>query len=487
MILTLGLIGIIALSIWILFRKPKGIPPGPPSYVPILGNLVNLAPKTAIETLRGYRAKYGDIYSMQMGSRLVIAVNGYETIKDILVKHADNFSNRPDIFIFKEISKSQGLIGSSGSLWKEHRTFALVSLRQFGFGKRSMELDIIEEIKVFLQDLESSNGKPYNMKSMIVTSTSNVMCAMIFGKRFEHSDPKFVKIVNALEENFKVNGFVGLLNFIPILKYIPGDLFNVNRTLKNVKYVEDMFQELIDEHHESYDENNIRDYVDAFIKEMGRQDRGDNSTFTDEQLLKCVGDLFIAGMETTATTIRWGTVFLIHHPEVQEKMRIELEKVVGDRYPSINDRSELPYCEAVLTEILRCANIGPVSAPRSVDSDIVYKGFNIPKTALVLPILDSILSDPELFPEPETFDPSRFIDDQGNLCGQDKVLAFSTGRRACLGESLARMEVFLFLTSMIQRFKFLPEEEDQLPSLEGVLGVTRAPHPFKFRAIPRVE
>lgn len=134
-------------------------------------------------------------------------------------------------------------------------------------------------------------------------------------------------------------------------------------------------------------------------------------------------------METTATTVRWGTIFLIHHPKVQEKMRKELEKVVGDsRYPSMNDRSELPYCEAVLTEILRCANISPISAPRSVDSDIVYKGYNIPKTAMVLPILDSILSDPELFPEPEKFDPSRFIDDQGNLCGTDKVMAFQMGK-----------------------------------------------------------
>lgn len=487
MIITLGLIGVAALSVWILFRKPKGIPPGPPSYIPILGNLVDLAPKTALETLRGYRAKYGDIYSMQLGSRLVIVVNGYDTMRDILIKHADNFSNRPDIFIFREISKRQGLAGSSGQLWKEHRTFALVSLRQFGFGKRSMEMDIMEEVKIFLQALEESNGKPVDIKSFIITSTCNIMCAMVFGKRFEHTDPKFVKILNALEENLKVNGFVGLLNFIPSLKYIPGDLFNVNRTMKNVKYVEDRLQELIDEHHETFDENNIRDYVDAFIKEMRSQDKGDNSTFTDEQLLKCVGDLFIAGMETTATTVRWGTIFLIHHPKVQEKMRKELEKVVGDsRYPSMNDRSELPYCEAVLTEILRCANISPISAPRSVDSDIVYKGYNIPNTAMVLPILDSILSDPELFPEPEKFDPSRFIDDQGNLCGTDKVMAFQMGRRACLGESLARMEVFLFLTSMVQRFQFFPEEVNKLPSVEGVLGLTRAPHPFKFRAIARV-
>lgn len=138
----------------------------------------------------------------------------------------------------------------------------------------------MEEVKIFLQVLEESNGKPVDIKSFIITSTCNIMCAMVFGKRFEHTDPKFVKILNALEENLKANGFVGLLNFIPSLKYIPGDLFNVNRTMKNVKYVEDRLQELIDEHHETFDENNIRDYVDAFIKEMRSQDKGDNFTFT---------------------------------------------------------------------------------------------------------------------------------------------------------------------------------------------------------------
>ncbi|KAJ8297844.1 hypothetical protein KUTeg_024375 [Tegillarca granosa] len=421
MILTLALIVISTLLFWMMIRKPKGIPPGPISFVPIFGNLTDLDPKHALTTLRKYRDRYGDIYSLKMGTRLAIIVNGQDTIKDILVKNADNFSNRPDMFIFREISKFQGLVGSSGSLWKEHRTFALSTLRLFGFGKKSLETDIKEEIKMCLQVLEDTNGKPYDIQNLIHANISNVTCALVFGKRFEHTDPKFVNIVKTMDENFKNAGFASVLNFIPFLKYLPGDLFKAKLTLKNVNYVLELLQDLIKEHEESYDENNIRDYVDAYIKQMKSQEKEENN----EQLLRSVSDLFVAGTETTATTIRWTILYFLHYPEVQEKMRIEIEEVVGNsRFPTMDDRSQLPYCEATITEILRCANIAPLSVPHTCDKNMMYKGYTIPKNTVIIPNLDSVMSDPALFPKPEKFEPLRFIDDQGKLCGQEKGLSW---------------------------------------------------------------
>jgi len=139
-------------------------------------------------------------------------------------------------------------------------------------------------------------------------------------------------------------------------------------------------------------------------------------------------DLFGGGTETTATCMKWGILYFLHYPEVQIKMRQELDDVVGtSRPPSLNDRSSLPYCEAVVTEVLRCGNIAPLSLQHSCRQDVAYRGFIIPKGAIIVPNLDSIHSDPEIFENPEAFKPERFVDGNGKLYGQEKVVPFSMG------------------------------------------------------------
>ncbi|KAK7471836.1 hypothetical protein BaRGS_00035495 [Batillaria attramentaria] len=105
---------------------------------------------------------------------------------------------------------------------------------------------------------------------------------------------------------------------------------------------------------------------------------------------------------------------------------------------------------------------------------------------MVIPNLDSVLYDPEVWGDPDTFRPERFIGPDGKLIRYEEFIPFSTGRRVCLGESLARMELFLYLAAMIQHFRFLPPEDGQMPSLEGILGVICSPKPFTFRAVPRL-
>lgn len=202
------------------------------------------------------------------------------------------------------------------------------------------------------------------------------------------------------------------------------------------------------------------------------------------QLMKTIGDLFSAGTETTATAIRWAVLFFLYHPEVQERMREEMSDVIGSsKFPNMENREDLPYCEAVVTEVLRCSNIVPLSVPHGVVCDTYFRGYFIPKDAIIVPNLDSVLHDPDMFPDPEEFRPDRFINDQGEFVNNEALIPFSSGRRICLGESLARMELFLFLTCMVQRFQFLPEVNSPLPSRKGILGITRSPEPYLCRIL----
>jgi cytochrome P450 len=142
-----------------------------------------------------------------------------------------------------------------------------------------------------------------------------------------------------------------------------------------------------------------------------------------------VRDLFVAGTETTSTALRWFAVFMIRNPEVQNKMRKEISDVIGNsRYPSMNDKPNLPYTDAVLYEVLRIGCIVPLSLPHGLTTDLKYKDFVIPKDAILIPNLHSILFDSDIFENPMDFLPERFLDADGKLKNTDKVLAFSMGK-----------------------------------------------------------
>lgn len=166
-------------------------------------------------------------------------------------------------------------------------------------------------------------------------------------------------------------------------------------------------------------------------------------------------------------------------------MRNEINDVIGtSRFPSLEDKQNLPYCEAVIHETLRIGTIAPLSVPHGLASDLKFNGFTIPKDALLIPNLYSVFFDEKIFPDPYDFKPERFLDEKGNLKNTDKVLAFSLGRRVCLGEALARMELFLFVTSLIQRFTLEAGDIRNIPSEKGTMGITYAPKDFVLKAVP---
>lgn len=208
----------------------------------------------------------------------------------------------------------------------------------------------------------------------------------------------------------------------------------------------------------------------------------------ESNLVQVIGDLFAAGMETTATTLCWAVIYLLYYPQVQEKCYQEIYKTVGtERLPSMQDKLQLPYLEATIMEVLRICNLVPFGVQHSVSRDVVFNGYCIPKNAIILPLMESILSDEQIWSEPKVFKPERFLDQDGKIVRPEEFIPFSLGRRMCLGESLARMELFLFLSAMIQRFTFLPPEDGEMPSLEGILGVTLSPRPFRVRAVTRMR
>ncbi|XP_071108290.1 cytochrome P450 2C23-like [Haliotis cracherodii] len=480
--------GVGALVLWLTSRRPSGTPPGPRFPLPIVGHALSIG-KNPKKKFREWHKKYGDIFSVYIGNRLVIILNGYEVLKDAFVKHGDVFSDRPHVFVVDEVSKGMGLAGTSGQVWKEQRRFTLSTLRDFGMGRNILQVKVNEESASFLDEIAGMKGKKFDFRDLIHTAVANIITSIVLGKRFVYGDQFFKDLTAKIDENLQSVGATAGLNFIPLARYIPGDPFKFKRTLANLAFfVNNLTKPSMDEHLKEYDESNIDDYISAYIREIKRKERENaESSIGLENLEKVIGDLFLAGTETTATTIRWGVLLLMKYPDIQEKCFQEIKMNIGqERLPLMSDKLELPYVEATIAEIQRVANIIPVSIWHSVPHDLKFRGYTFPKGVIVLPNIDSVLMNPETFKDPERFQPERFLDDDGKFVKPEELIPFFLGKRACIGESLARMELFLFLTAMIQRFQFQQPEDEQPPTMEAVPGVTFAPLPFKFIAAPRV-
>ncbi|KAL3875530.1 hypothetical protein ACJMK2_033474 [Sinanodonta woodiana] len=489
--LSIGLLLLAILTLWFYKRQGRGkLPPGP-RHIPFVGNAWELAADPDLrKSLRRLHKQYGDIYRLYMGPKLAVVISGYEAIKEVFVKHGGEFSDRPDSLFSNLIGEKKGIISSSGELWKEHRKFTLTTLRNFGFGKTSLEGKIQKEVSILLSEIAKQNEKPFHIQLPVQTSVSNVISAMAFGGHFNHNDTRFAEMMKMLDENFESSGPNTVVAFFPFLRFLPGDLFRVKRTLRNAKGVEGFIGELVDKHIENFDENKMEDFIDAFLLEMKNNQDQKDSTFTKKQLIKTVADLFVAGTETTTTTITWAVLYLAAKPDIQARVFREIKEIVGtESLPSLQDKRNLVYTEAFIMEVLRVSNIVTISLPHTCTVDTTFRGFVIPKGTTLLPDIDSVLFDPKIWSDPEEFRPERFVSEEGTLLKPDEFIPFFTGRRNCVGESLARMELYLFITALVQRFEFLPPEGTTLniKEIDGVFGITHKPKPFEIRAKLRKE
>merc|ERR1719445_974738 len=239
-------------------------------------------------------------------------------------------------------------------------------------------------------------------------------------------------------------------------------------------------------HKQSLDVNDLRDYTDMALMEIEKTTDSKSSFYGQfglDNLKVTLFDLFVAGSETTSTTLTWAALYMVRYPEVQRKVQEELDRVVGqNRHPSVRDRPNLPYTEAVLMEIQRYANIVPNGVNHVSDRDFSVNGITIPAFTLIQPLMAELLKG-EYWGDGTTFRPERFLDAEGQLRRDDHLIPFSIGKRQCLGETLAKVELFLFFTNLVHQFHFLPEVEGELPSEDYAPGVTILPKSFSAKLV----
>jgi cytochrome P450 len=236
---------------------------------------------------------------------------------------------------------------------------------------------------------------------------------------------------------------------------------------------------------ETFDPDNIRDYTDALLKaKLQAEEEGKScKEHLTENALMMAGPatLFLAGSETTSTTLGWAIIYLLHNPIVQEKLHKEIDGVIGrDEVPTLKSKKDLPLLEAFTAETLRMSSLLPLCVLHKTTVDTSFMGYQIPKGTLIVPNLWSLHHDSAFWKEPFKFSPERFLDDEGRFVNPPggTLLPFGAGPRTCMGEVLARSELYLFLSRLLQKFKFENPPGADLPSLEGDRGVVMHPKPY---------
>ncbi|XP_036407372.1 cytochrome P450 2U1-like [Megalops cyprinoides] len=437
---------------------------------------------------------YGNMYSIFVGSQLVVILTGYEIVRDALANRADVFSDRPDVPIITIMTKRRGIVFAPyGSVWRQQRKFCHATLRNFGLGKLSLEPCIQEELAFVKTELlrlsKDASGSALNPAPLVSNAVSNVICSISFGRRFDHKDQEFRTLLDLMARGLQiiVDGPAVLINVCPLLYYLPFGIFKEIR--KAEADITVFLKGIIAQHSSSLDPDNPRDLIDMYLVEVAQQKErvgAGETSFSEDYLFYIIGDLFVAGTDTTTNTILWTLLYMCMYPDIQEKVQVEIDSVIGpDRVPSLTDKARLPFTEATIMEVQRMTVVVPLAIPHMASQTTVFRNYTIPKGTVILPNLWSVHRDPTVWDNPDIFNPCRFLDKNGQLLRRECFIPFGIGRRVCMGEQLAKMELFLMFSTLMQAFTFRLPEGLPPPPMHGRFGLTLAPCPYTVCVTPR--
>ncbi|XP_025099209.1 cytochrome P450 2D3-like [Pomacea canaliculata] len=465
--LTVG--AVVGALTYLLLKKRYRLPPGP-FPLPILGNVLVFWEKDPfyMTLLKWSREKYGPIITVYFGPRRCVTLNSIDVVQEALVKRGADFAGRPCSFSMDVFSgNGEDIAGATYSpQWKMVRKVGSQAIRSFMTGSR-LEVAVQDMVSLAIDKMAAENG--------LLTLISS--CHLWR----EFDDPELLQTMQIFDTSNELVGN-GLLE--DTVAFLPVAVTSRARQLKTEfgKFM-DFINYNVDDHRKTLSNDKVRDMTDAVLlaqKSVEEKDPEKMAMFTDANAKLIVTDLFGAGVDTTRMTLEWGLYLMASFPEVQRKAQEEIDDVTGDRMPQLADYGKLPYTEAVMYEIMRVGTVIPFGLPHETICDTTVGGFDVPKGTMIFINHWALHNDPDHWDKPEEFRPERFLDDQGKMAPKpDSWLPFSTGRRVCLGEAIAKPEILLVLACILKRLNIsLPagDKFDPRPAYNSTIVCTPKPY-----------
>jgi len=380
--------------------------------------------------------EYGDVAGLRVLNFKTVFINHPSLIEEVLVTNARKYSKgrvlRANRHVFGE-----GLLTSEGDFWLRQRRLAQPAFHRARIA--SYAATMVDYTERMVQGWRGGEERDAHQEMMRLTL--EIVAKTLFDADVEGDAQEVGKSLELLLEigaNFRRTIFVP--HWLPT----PTNL----RVRREVKQIEKILYRIIAERRASG-----RDAGDLLSMLLSAQDE-DGSRMTDRQLRDETITLFLAGHETTASTLSWTWWLLARHPAVEAKLHAELDAVLGDRAPTLDDLPKLRYTGHLITESLRLYPAAWGMA-RLVVEDHEIAGYAVTKGMGVAMAQWVVHRDPRWYDAPEEFRPERWEDDLLKRLPRFAYFPFGGGPRQCIGNAFALMEAALILATIARKFRFL--------------------------------
>jgi len=491
MFVPLSILAAACLLVWLRMRRtPKvNLPPGPKG-IPIFGNLFQLPSKLLFLKASEWAEEYGDIFSYNLLGQTVIVLNTAKCAADILDRLATKTSDRPPMIKAKDfLTRNMNFaLGPKNDTWRMARRASHQSMNVHA--ARDFE-PMMEEEATFLVEGLLKHPEIDVIDHLYRVGASIGYRSLYGGDRVPLQGPDPSRQVESLSMAMFCAMLPGgsLVDVMPLLKPIIAGSRNFRKQADTwFEGATATFQQMY-----SADELGSHKSLSGDLRE-----KSEKLGLDQHAAAWIVGSLYFAAQDTTASALRFFFLAMLLYPETANAARKQLLQVVGDRPPAFSDRDKLPQIEAMAKEVLRWRPPVPLSLAHGVSEDFEYGGYTIPQGAIVTANVYTIGRDPALYANGDVFDPSRFIDRQGQVKqpaqdSKEDYLCFGHGRRICIGKDLAMNSLWITIAYLLWAFDFQKEVDAEgrevTPSETDFFdhGVTVQPMPFPVRVVPRFD
>ncbi|GAA5824646.1 hypothetical protein JCM11251_005288 [Rhodosporidiobolus azoricus] len=471
---TAALTTLVAIAVFFLarHRRAKGpLPPGPPG-LPLLGNLFDVPKSRPWIKFEEWTREYGEIFTLKMGATTLMVIGRAAPAVELLDKRSAQYSSRQRLIMTSELV-SRGLrmtFMPYSDLWKRQRKL----LHQLTSPSASRQYEGIQEMES-AQLCGDMLRKPEDFWGHCQRYAGSTIMQIAFNKRAPTPQDPAITKMRAINEAMTKTAVAGryLVDSLPILNYIPEALAPFKQEAHRIfDETLALFQTQVDEVKEKVENGDDTHCFAKYILE-----NQESYGLKKEEATFLAGAMYGAGSDTTADAISTFIMTMLAHPDVAARGQEELDRVIGHaRLPSFSDQKDLPYCVAIVREMMRWRTVIAGGLAHAATEEGWYNGYYIPKGTILLANHWAIHLDPELYPDPHRFKPSRFIDEKMGEVGGTKYSdighhGYGFGRRACPGKWIAERSLFITFTRLLHCFTFAhppPSSPGPSPTLSTI-------------------
>ncbi|EIN10755.1 cytochrome P450 [Punctularia strigosozonata HHB-11173 SS5] len=451
------------------------LPPGPQGHW-LFG--ATFSSSEAWRVLEEWTQEYGPVFSYRQGTRRMFIIGRTQAAIDILEREGAATLDRPLNIPAETASGGLRILNMS---WSDQAR----KLR------RAMHEHLRHKVALSYGDMQEEHARnvildilknPEDHQTHVRRFSAATTLRLAYGKTTPtYVDDLEIQRINVIVARLRKILFPGSLwvDRIPLLRYIPGWL----------REQQEWHHNELDLYHSQV--NTVKaqiaqgDAPQSFVKYL-LEDQ-EKLGLSNDELAYLAGSLFNAGSESTAAVLGWVIVAAAKHPAAQVQVQAELDRIVGlQRAPTFDDENGLPQVTAFMREVYRWRPASTIAQAHRSRKDIIWKNYLIPAGSTIIGSQWSIAHDPEVWPNPDRFDPNRWLYEDGGLREDKKTFMFGFGRRFCPGQHFANRAVFINTALLLWSYNIREDPAHPIDSMAFSKSSLIHPQPFKVQFGPRV-